>query len=55
MKNEEHGKGGRTRKNMGIGLSEEGEKAMIVNAVSWMARKGKTGCQNKVREENGRW
>lgn len=48
-------KEGGTRRNMGIGLREEGEKAMIVNAVSWMARKGKTGCQNKVREENGRW
>ena len=47
-------KEGGTRRNMGIELREEGEKVMTVNAVSWMARKGKIGCQNKVQEKNGR-
>ena len=47
-------KEGGTGRNMGIELREEGEKAMIVNAVLCMAQKGKTGCQNTVQEENGR-
>ena len=47
-------KEGGTRRNMGIELREEGVKAMIVNAVLWMAQKGKIGCQNTVQEENGR-
>lgn len=48
-------KEGGTRRNMGIGLREEGEKAMIVNAVSWMARRGKLGVRIRYekRMEDG--
>ena len=45
-RNEENGRGEkRTEEMLGWTEGKEGEEAGIVNAVSWMARKGEIRCQ----------